>query len=48
MRHGMTVGELARMFVGEFGIDVEHDFEPQYVTVLPSASSNGRTSSKAS
>ena len=23
MRHGMTVGELARMFVGEFGIDVE-------------------------
>ncbi len=23
MRHGMTVGELARMFVGEFGIDVD-------------------------
>jgi len=23
MRHGMTVGELARLFVGEFGIDVE-------------------------
>jgi uncharacterized protein YbbC (DUF1343 family) len=23
MRHGMTAGELARMFVGEFGIDVE-------------------------
>ena len=23
MRHGMTVGELARMYVGEFGIDVE-------------------------
>jgi uncharacterized protein YbbC (DUF1343 family) len=23
MRHGMTMGELARMFVGEFGIDVE-------------------------
>ena len=23
MRHGMTVGELARMFVGEFGLDVE-------------------------
>jgi uncharacterized protein YbbC (DUF1343 family) len=23
MRHGMTVGELARMFVAEFGIDVE-------------------------
>ena len=23
MRHGMTTGELARLFVGEFGIDVE-------------------------
>ena len=23
MRHGMTVGELARLYVGEFGIDVE-------------------------
>ncbi len=23
MRHGMTVGELARMFVGDFGIEVE-------------------------
>jgi uncharacterized protein YbbC (DUF1343 family) len=23
MRHGMTAGELARMYVGEFGIDVE-------------------------
>ena len=23
MRHGMTVGELARMYVGEFGVDVE-------------------------
>ena len=23
MRHGMTAGELARLFVGEFGIDVE-------------------------
>ena len=23
MRHGMTLGELARMFVGEFGIEVE-------------------------
>jgi len=28
MRHGMTPGELARMFVGEFGVDVE-------LTVVP-------------
>ena len=28
MRHGMTAGELARMFVGEFGIDVD-------LTVVP-------------
>ncbi len=28
MRHGMTAGELARMYVGEFGIDVELSVVP--------------------
>jgi len=28
MRHGMTVGELARMYVGEFGIDVDLHVAP--------------------
>lgn len=28
MRHGMTVGELARMYVGEFGVDVELHVAP--------------------